>query len=76
MIANTLSVVFRPFDLRNDQELASLVAYHRKQLQVSAGGNFLLWWNGLSQLGKTFVGLGAFYLVLFLILGVVIAFAE
>lgn len=60
----------------NDQELASLVAYHRKQLQVSAGGNFLLWWNGLSQLGKTFVGLGAFYLVLFLILGVVIAFAE
>ncbi|MBR4936440.1 MAG: hypothetical protein IKZ20_04615 [Bacteroidaceae bacterium] len=58
----------------NDQELASLVAYHRKQLQVSAGGNFLLWWNGLSQMAKIGVGLVAFYFVLFIITGVAIAF--
>lgn len=53
-------------------ELTSLVAYYRKQYEVSSWGKFSLWWSGMSQQKKVLVGVGIFYLVLMMI-GVILA---
>lgn len=57
----------------NDKELASLVSYYRKQLQVSALGRVSLWWSGVSKQKKTLLGVGIVYLVLLAISGVFVA---
>lgn len=57
-------------------ELTSLVAYYRKQYEVSSWGKFSLWWSGLNQQKKVLVGAGIFYLVLMVIVVISIAFAD
>ncbi len=53
-----------------DAELTQLIAYYRKQFEVSSWDRYRLWWSGLSQPIKVLIGVVIFYLVLGLICAV------
>ena len=56
-----------------NKELETLIAYYQKKFELSGFESFLLWWRGLTKQMKILIGVAAFYIFFFGLLGVLVS---